>query len=43
MAQKEVEVTLDQQEDLACLDSLDQKVRMEKANLGREPSMLQQL
>lgn len=36
LAQKEVEVILDQQEDLACLDSLDQKVRMGNADRDRK-------
>lgn len=40
LAQKEVEVILDQQEDLACLDSLEQKVRMGNADLGRKQGSL---
>lgn len=39
-AQKEVEVILGYQEDLACLDSLDQKVRMGNADHGRKQGSL---
>lgn len=40
LAQREAEVILDQQADLAFPGTLDQKVRMGTAGLGREPGNL---